>query len=281
MKDRLFDVLMPILPKNELSHWVGRLVHQPLPAPLARGSVAAFARYYEINLAEAEFPLEQYRSIGELFTRRLKPGARPIGEGAVHPVDAEILEAGEIKDQTLIQAKGVEYTVEGLLGGGRFVPSFSDGEFLTYYLCPTDYHRVHFPVDGKVIWSSHIPGQMWPVNRWSVRRIPNLYALNERVAAVIETPKGLAALVMVAATNVGNISVTFDSAISTARRRGDRKSRQIDYSPGIDCKRGEEFGVFSMGSTVVMLYQKGVLPAEVKAGAYRRCHVKMGQSLRS
>lgn len=280
MKNKIFDIVMPLLPKNELSHWVGRLVHRPLPGPLARHSVAAFASYFKIDMEEAEHPIEHYKTIGELFTRKLKPGARPVGQGVVHPTDSKITEAGPIRDQTLIQAKGRNYHVAELLRSEHFAKDFEGGSFLTYYLCPTDYHRVHSPVDGEIFWSSHVPGLLWPVNAWSVNAVDNLFAINERIVAMIQTPKGKAALVMVAATNVGNMSVSFDSNISTKHRTGERHVREKSYQPTIAIQRGDEVGIFHMGSTVVMLYEKSVLDPSI-ASRLSGQHVEMGTSLSS
>jgi phosphatidylserine decarboxylase len=278
MKERLFDVFMPMLPKNDLSHWVGRLVHKSLPDPLARKTVEWFAKYYQINLDEAELPIASYKTIGELFTRKLKAGVRPLAShSVVHPADAQISEAGRITNLTMIQAKGKDYKVPELLRSGHFSADFEGGTYFTYYLCPTDYHRVHSPVDGEIIWSSHVPGELWPVNSWSVNAIPNLFAVNERVVVIIQTPRGKAALVMVAATNVGNMTMTFDQNISTRLRHGERHVREHVYEPKIKISRGDEVGIFHMGSTVVMLYEKSVLDAEPEA--YRGRHVKMGQAL--
>lgn len=278
MKDKVFSYVMPLLPKDDLSHWVGRFVHHKLPGPLARKSVELFARHFKINMLEAEYPLEHYQTIGELFSRRLKPGARPIGQGpVVHPADSQITEAGRIEKQTLIQAKGIDYKVTELLRSPYFSADFEGGTYFTYYLCPTDYHRVHSPVDGKIVWSCHVPGEFWPVNMWSVNHVENLFSRNERVVAMIETPRGKAALVMVAATNVGNMTMTFDPHISTKDREGERHVRERAYDPGINIARGDEVGIFNMGSTVVMLYQKGVVDADPEQ--YRGRHVKMGQSL--
>lgn len=278
MKKLLMDLLMPVIPKNDLSHTVGKIVHTRLPGPVGRKSVEWFARYYNINLEEAEHAIENYPTIGALFTRKLKDGVRPIGSGIVHPADAVITEAGPIKDMTLIQAKGRTYSVAGLLGGGPYVQNFENGAFATYYLCPTDYHRVHAPADGKVIWSNHIPGALWPVNDWSTQAVPNLFNVNERIALVIETERGLIALVMVAATNVGNMSITIDPSISTKERWGDRRPRPKNYENGLPIRRGDEVGIFHMGSTVVMLYAPGVLdgnPATLKA-----IHSRVGASLK-
>lgn len=276
MKNRIFDLVMPILPKNDLSHMVGKLVHKTLPGPLGRLSVSTFARVYNIDMNEAEFPIEHYKTIGELFTRRLKAGARPIADSfVVHPADAVVSQAGAIEKLQLIQAKGKTYTVSELLRSPHFSANFEGGSFMTYYLCPTDYHRVHSPVDGEIIWSCHVPGTMWPVNEWSVNAIPNLFAMNERVVVVIQTARGLVALVMVAATNVGNMTMTFDPQITTAHRAPGRHPREHTYAPPIPVKKGDELGIFHMGSTVVMLYEKSVLAPEA-AIPYRTHRTQVG-----
>lgn len=279
VKNRLFDVVFPFVPKNDLSHWVGRVVHHRFPGLLGPAAVKAFAKHYNINMSEAEFPISQYATIGDLFTRRLKEGARPIDPKArvVHPADAQITEAGRIEKLTLIQAKGKDYRVDELLRSPHFAEIFEGGAFFTYYLCPTDYHRVHSSVDAKIIWSCHVPGELWPVNSWSVNAIPNLFSSNERVVIMLETEKGRVALVMVAATNVGNMVMSFDPAIQTGSRRGERKMSERKYEPTLPINKGDELGLFKMGSTVIALYEKGVLDAVPED--YRGRHVKMGQGL--
>ncbi|MBX9766605.1 MAG: archaetidylserine decarboxylase, partial [Bdellovibrionales bacterium] len=167
------------IPKNQLSQIVGKLVETKLPGPLAGASVKAFAKYYNINLSEAEKPVGEYRSIADLFTRRLKAGARPVQGSLVHPCDAVISESGFASDGILIQAKGLTYSLEALLADWELAERFRSGLYATYYLCPTDYHRVHSPVTGSVKKAIYVPGTLWPVNTWSVQRVRNLFAINE------------------------------------------------------------------------------------------------------
>lgn len=271
-KKRLFDMVMPLLPKGGLSRGVGHLVHMKIPGPIGRKSVEWFAKYYNIDLSEAEFPIDRYGSIGELFTRRLKPGARPIEAGAVHPADSVISEAGVIQGKSLMQAKGRMYSLAELLHSEKWAGVFEGGTFFTYYLCPTDYHRVHAPVGGNVVWSCHIPGEFWPVNAWSVNAVDRLFAVNERVAAVFETPQGRVAVVMVAATNVGDIGVAFDEEIATNSPLA-FEARERVYDPPKAMAKGDEFGVFRMGSTVIVLYEKNMIPSEI-------CESMLGQRVR-
>lgn len=291
---------MPLLPKDDMSYWVGRLLHQSLPGALRVESMRAFAKAYNIDLEEAEKPLEDYKSIGDLFTRKLRDDARPIGSGLVHPCDAKIAEAGAIRNSKIMQVKGIDYPVPALLQNDEMASRFTGGSFVTYYLCPTDYHRVHTPLDLSVEWVSHVPGAFWPVNSWSVRNVPQLYTLNERVAMMFRTDEGESlALVMVAATNVGSISVSFDDRIKTDVRPKDRKITEYTYGGDtfdsvkgpkttshepLHLKKGDEVGIFSMGSSVVMLLDKN-LAARFKLtddvlSAARDQSVKLGRTLR-
>jgi len=293
---------MPVLPKDDLSYWVGRLVHQKLPDPFRIASMEAFVKAYGIDMTEAELPLESYQSIGDLFTRKLKEDIRPLGAGLVHPCDSKIAEAGPVKDGKLTQVKGVTYSCEELLRNKAVAELFTNGTFATYYLCPTDYHRVHVPMDVSVEEVIHIPGAFWPVNQWSVSNVPKLYAINERVAMIFRTDQGeRLALVMVAATNVGAITCSFEPRInSTVRQSGrgithiryggdgmrssvERHDKSVLEGPAIHLKKGDEAGIFSMGSSVVMLMDQGLSRRlamnEERFAALRGTAVKLGQSL--
>jgi phosphatidylserine decarboxylase len=274
--------LLRILPKNLISRLTGDIVSLENPKWLVTAARNWFAKRYKINLAEAEFPIEHYSSIQKLFTRKLKPGIRPIGEGLVHPCDARLTLAEIIEQNTLIQAKGKTYDLNELLASSSAAEEFQNGAALVYYLCPTDYHRVHSPVDGEVVEVIHVPGELWPVNEWSVQNIQNLFSVNERVIYKIKTPLGLVALVMVGATNVGQISVSFDSSIVTNSVKNNKSVISWagttpfykKYNPPHQIKKGEELGVFNMGSTVVMIYAKNMLNVVPRLGA-----VKLGASL--
>ena len=269
--------LVSFLPKSLLSSWVGRAVHAPLPGPVARRAVALFARWYQINLAEAELPLADYPTIGALFSRRLKPGVRPLGPGPVHPADALITASGPIDQHTLLQGKGHTYTLEELVHNPQVACHFVQGSFLTYYLCPTDYHRVHAPVDGEVTWSCHIPGAFWPVNAWGVQQVPKLFCVNERVVTLLQTPQGPVAVVLIAAMHVGQITLAYDPRITTTRRGPRRPSTETVYTPPLPLAKGAELGLFHMGSTVIVLFAPGVLSCEVGSLQGRRVH--MGEAL--
>lgn len=266
--------ILYFLPKNHLSHLMGILLHLPFPKPIRRYLIEGFVKAYKINMNEAERPIDTYRSIGDLFVRRLKPGVRPIHGNMVHPVDAVISQWGTITNQKLIQAKGKTYTAEDLLQSKAAAADFEGGLFITYYLCPTDYHRIHSPVNGEIYASTLIPGKLWPVNSWSVNTIKDLFSVNERVVSYIATNEGAkVAVVKVGATNVGKITLAYDDKI-VSNTGGNIKYK--DYKPSIRITAGDELGAFHMGSTVVLLLDK-TLAAKIhntKVGP-----VKMGEKL--
>jgi phosphatidylserine decarboxylase len=271
--------LLKILPRNWLSFLVGKLVSLKLPPPFAAGSIKAFGDFYKINFDEAEKPLSEYRSIGEFFTRRLKPGARPIaGSPLVHPADSRIAQVGLIENGHCIQAKGRSYSVADLLQNDALSSQFHGGLYVTYYLCPTDYHRVHSPVDGVVRRSIHVPGTLWPVNDWSMNAIDDLYPRNERLVVEMESRLGKIAVVFVGATNVGKITTSFDPEIST----NDLQTKKIvirDYAQAVAIEKGEELGTFHMGSTVVLLFPATIAKQRDDWYKLLDLKVKMGESL--
>ncbi len=231
-------------------------MHCRLPGPLRLFSLKAFASFYTVNLAEAENSIESYQSIGAFFVRRLKPGARPVASAKVlHPADSVISAAGIISRGEMLQVKSRPYSVAQILASSARAQALEAGFFATYYLCPTDYHRVHSPVSGKIISVDHLPGRLWPVFKKSVESIANLFAVNERMVVTIETELGLVSVVFVGALNVGKIELAFDSGFSS-QVPGVKEKRTQNYAIPISIQAGQELGLFQMGSTVVVFYPK-------------------------
>lgn len=274
MKDALLIGTLGLIPKNLLSRAVGAAAHAGLPEPVTRASVRWFARRYGIDLDEAEHPIEHYRTIGELFTRRLKPGARPIDRRpgvAVSPADGRISNSGRIEGGRLIQAKGRDYSVADLLRDRHDAARFENGSWVTVYLSPRDYHRVHHPVEGRITASRYIPGHLWPVNAAAVERVEDLFCVNERVATFVDSPIGEVASVMVGATSVGHMTMTYDVEVLTNRGR---PAALKSYADGLPIARGDELGLFRLGSTVVVLFADPAVEIEPLAEDQP---VRMGQ----
>jgi phosphatidylserine decarboxylase len=196
MDDRLFISALRMLPKNALSRAAGALTRWRAPAPVRLAAMKAFARRYGIDLSESP-DLEIYRTFGEFFARPLRPGLRPIAPGEttpVSPVDAAVSEVGVAAGGRLVQAKGIDYTAAALLADERLAARLEGGAYATLYLSPKDYHRIHFPLGGGVVGWRYVPGRLWPVNAASVRTVPGLFAVNERLVTVMDTPLGRCAV---------------------------------------------------------------------------------------
>lgn len=267
-----------ILPRKLISHWAGILMHIRLPRPLSTWSIEVFAKMYNINLQEAEKTINEYTCIGDFFTRHLKAGARPIGEGViVHPADSVIVEIGSITEGKCFQAKGRSFSVENLLQDSTWAQNFKNGMYVVYYLCPTDYHRVHSPMDAEVFQTDYHPGHLWPVNLWARENVENLFAVNERVVLRMQSRLGPAAMVFVGATNVGKIQLSFDAEIVGNACHSPRPL-QKKYSSKVSLQKGQEAGLFSMGSTIVMLYNKEVALQRGDWEVFQNQKVKMGEN---
>jgi phosphatidylserine decarboxylase len=248
------------VPKNHLSRTIGRLVHARLPRPVARRLVRWFARTYQIDVDAAGSHIDEYPSIGHFFIRDLREGLRPIESDFVSPVDGVLRNYGLVTDGRLEQIKGKTYTLARFLGDDEHARRYENGAFFNMYLSPQDYHHVHSPVGGKIVRSVHIPGKLWPVNDWSLANVNELFSINERVVTYVECALGLVAVVMIGATNVGKISVVYDSFISNAGGTNNNVTR--NYDPPIDIAAGARLGTFHMGSSVVMLLEPGRVDVE-------------------
>ncbi|HEX2076856.1 MAG TPA: archaetidylserine decarboxylase [Longimicrobium sp.] len=266
--------LLKRLPQGALSRAFGRLADVPIPPALRRPVLGAFARAVGADVAEAELPLEAYPTLNRFFTRRLAAGARgwPADPSAVaSPVDGAIGQLGTVREGRLIQAKGRLYDAVHLLEDEGAAARYEGGAFITLYLSPKDYHRIHAPVDGEIRAARHVPGALLPVNAAAVSHLPALFARNERLMCWIQGPLGRTAVVAVGAYNVGRISAAFDrewnalpgrSAWVTNRRGLQSAARA--YDPPIPVRRGDEIMTFHLGSTVVLLFEPGrveLLPA--------------------
>ena len=265
------------LPKNHVSFFIGWLVHWPLPRFFWTPIIRLFAHQYAIDLNEAEFPVDQYPSLGEFFIRRLKPGVRPLAETkVVHPADSVVTQSYRIQSGKLVQAKDKYYSAVELTADPNAFEKYEGGFFLTYYLCPTDYHRVHSPVTGFIKKITHIPGKLWPVNNWSTENVAELFSVNERVCVEIETVQGFVNVVFVGATNVGQIELFVDSEI-----RGNQfviSKPLIKDGLNISVQKGQELGCFRMGSTVVALYGKSFEVDDQKFKALQKQAVRVNSA---
>lgn len=248
--------LLRFYPKRAGSAVVGWAANRTLPKGLRPRLLGGFARKFGMNLAEADRPVEEYPSLQDLFTRRLKPGLRPQEPsvpGFVNsPVDARIIASGRIEAGMAIQAKGLPYRISELLKHDPDSARFEGGHFMTLYLAPKDYHRIHVPIEGQVTALSRVEGELWPVNDASTGHVPRLYERNRRatwIATGTGQDAGLeVAAVLVGATHVGGVLID-------GRWLGGKPLPKNGGFPvpQLACAPGEDLGAFAFGSTVVLL----------------------------
>lgn len=277
--------LLGRLPQAMLSRGVGRIADTPIPPGLRVPILGRIARTLGIDLDEAEFPLERYGSFNELFVRRLKPGVRtsPNDPQAVaSPVDGVLGQLGDIEDGVLLQAKGRHYTAANLLGG-EDAERFAGGTFITIYLSPRHYHRIHSPCEGDIVAAWHLPGALLPVNDPAVMHVDNLFPRNERLVCSMDTALGRVAVVAVGAYNVGRMSAAFDAEWSGARgekwvtnRPGGGAADSRSYDPPRPIAQCAELMAFHLGSTVVMLIERRL---ELTGGLAPGQEVRLGEVL--
>ncbi|HSM92266.1 MAG TPA: archaetidylserine decarboxylase [Anaeromyxobacteraceae bacterium] len=277
MNDRTFTALMGAVPKNALSRVAGSLTGWAAPRWLLDRAIVAFAGRYGVDLSECA-PPSSYRTFGEFFARPLRPGLRPVASGEevlVSPVDGVVSETGLAAAGRLVQAKGIDYTVGALLGDYEAAGRFEGGAWATIYLSPRDYHRIHFPLGGRVTGWRYVPGRLWPVNPASVRTVPSLFAVNERLVVHLDTPLGACALVAVGATVVGRVRATFDAAVPPTNLPGAVMQHGAYVDP-IPVEKGGELGAFEMGSTVILLFEPGRARLQLAAGQRLRVGEAIG-----
>jgi phosphatidylserine decarboxylase len=224
--------------------------------------LSRFAGIYGIDVTEAEKPLEAYADFDEFFTRKLRAGLRPIDQtpgSVVSPADGKVVESGLVTAGKLIQAKGTLFDLATLLGDEAAAARLEGGAYAITYLSPKDYHRVHSPVAGRVIGWQHIPGTLFMVGAQSVRLEPGLFIRNERFVTLIDMDGGgLCAVVMVAAIGVGHVTVSYDVEVATHQPQFLRAAvRSRRYEQPRPIGRGEELGVFHLGSTTIAVFEPG------------------------
>jgi phosphatidylserine decarboxylase len=259
LADRLFAALQYLLPKKALSR-VAHSIMRAESSATKRLLISTFLRIYRVNMSEVvkSDPLA-YRSFNDFFTRPLRPDVRPIAPdtGAIiSPVDGTVTEAGPVHGNAIIQAKGIQYSLDELLAGnGASVEAYRNGNFICIYLAPYDYHRIHMPFEGRLRGTVYVPGDLFSVNAASSRAVPRLFARNERVICDFDTKIGRMTLVLVGALFVGSIETVYAGEINPPPRH---RMRPLSIAAGVgqSFAKGVELGRFNAGSTVVLLFQK-------------------------
>lgn len=263
------------LPRCFVSRMTGRFARLELPGFLLRPFLRWYAKRYGVDLADAVRPLEDYASFVDFFTRELEPAARPLPADPAaisSPCDGTVAMTGRIDAGTLLQVKGHAYTLAALLGDEAEAARFKGGTYAVLYLAPGDYHRFHWPFDGHVLEARGIEGDLWPVNERAVRSVPGLFTKNARIACTGRVRTGGAfAYVPVGALNVGSIRLVFSNARTNPLRMDEQELAGTTWG-----RRGEEFGRFELGSTVILALSADAGTLEPPPVG---THVRMGEGI--
>jgi len=246
-----------VLPRNSFNRLCGFIADIQFPRFLLTFLIRLFSWKYGVNLKEASKPVSEYKNFNEFFTRELLPDARtlnPDKKTIISPVDGLLGQSGVINKEVLIQAKGLEYRLVDLLKDSKKSKFYDGGFFITIYLAPFNYHRIHSMVSGEVRQFCYIPGDLWTVSPLGVHHVPELFARNERLITYFETDKGECAIVKIGATVVGRIRVVYHDIMSN--KPGATFHKGV-LDPPFIVERGDEVGIFELGSTVICLFPPG------------------------
>ncbi len=269
-----------LLPKHALTRLAGLLAGAKLGG-LTTLMIEQFVKHYQINTKEMMGKIKDYKTFNAFFSRPLIPSARPINYNAdavTYPVDGKISQFGKIEDKFLFQAKNHYYTTEVLLADAKEAAAFQNGDFITIYLSPKDYHRVHIPFDGTLDKMIHVPGDLFSVNPFNAKHIPELFARNERVVCYFNTSIGRMAVVFVGATIVRSIATAWAGTVAPNKNKDisiyEYAARNLSFP------KGSEIGKFFMGSTVICLFEKDKIDfnKDMQSGQPTRMGMQMAKT---
>ena len=272
-----FALLQYLIPQHALSRLVGKLAqsrHNTIKSLFIR----YFAKQYRIELDDYQAnSFDEFESFNAFFTRAIKPEARPIDSSPnslISPADGAISELGPINQQMILQAKGVSYSVDNLLGQLPEATHFYGGQFCTIYLSPSDYHRVHMPFSARAIRSRYVPGSLFSVNQSSAQHIPKLFARNERLVCLFDMDYAgsshKVAVVLVGAMIVAGIESVLGNCAPS------QKIQDMNHDQHLS--KGDELGRFYLGSTAIVLLPPS-LPANFVEGLAPGRTVRMGEKI--
>jgi phosphatidylserine decarboxylase len=245
--------MLRMVPRARLGRAVGRLADRRWSPPVGRAVVGLYSRLYDVSLDECT-QRAGWTSFDAFFTRKLRDGARPVDgdpRTVLSPADGRIESMGPIDGAGTFVVKGRPYSVEELVGDPAEARRLAGGAGCVVYLSPRDYHRVHAPVGGEIRRIRSMPGDYFPVNAIGMRHVANLFCRNRRVAIEIDADGelGRVTVVMVVAMIVGRITTVGVDARDVPL--GDHA-----FAPPRRVSRGDELGVFHLGSTAVVLTEK-------------------------
>ncbi|MFT7132868.1 MAG: phosphatidylserine decarboxylase [Cyclobacteriaceae bacterium] len=249
---KLFIAVQHLVPQHLLSRLVGYVADAKITW-IKNTFIRVIIKIFKVDMDEAaSADLADYPNFNAFFSRPLKPGLRPIAGLVSSPADGSVSACGDINGNQIIQAKGLNYSVEKLLAS-QDGSVFHNGSFITIYLSPKDYHRVHNPVAGQMSRGTYVPGKLFSVNDTAAAHIPDLFADNERYVMRFDTDQGAMAVVMVGAMIVAGIQTAWRDTPYPAKQFSEEA-----FDPALKIGQGDELGRFLMGSTAIILLERRV-----------------------
>jgi phosphatidylserine decarboxylase len=251
----IYRLVIDLLNRKSISQLVATISK----LKITRLLIPTYAKVYQINLNEMEKPLKEYKTIHELFTRKLQKGARLIDENphtVVSPVDAIFQDYGIIDEHHRVKVKGKEYSITEMLGGMERAQKYRNGTYLIFYLSPSHYHWIHSPLSGRISNQWIIGSKSYPVNRFGLKYGKRPLAKNYRLITELEFNERSVAVVKVGAMFINSI---------------------VKLSTGNHLRKGEEMAYFSFGSSVVLLFQAGTFIKEESLTTPRQ--IKVGECI--
>jgi len=260
---------------NFISQYFGKFATYEFPKPIQKIINQSYAKFMKLDMSEFK-NAKHYKSLNELFTREfvLKREIDNSKNIFISPSDSLITECGKLNNDTALQIKGMEYSIEELLTYycSDSFEKVSNGEFMNFYLSPKDYHRYHAPVDFKLKRLIHVPGKLYPVNLKYLNKEFELFVQNERVILECNSNGKTFFIVFVGALNVGQMVFNFEPQVETNK---DTKEIKVYTYDSIEIIKGDCLGYFKMGSTIVMIWEKDFIKLENLLNQ----NVKFGQKI--
>ena len=260
LRDFVFVLLQYVLPR----HWLTSVIYSVARIKSTRVKnflITRFVRLYDVSTDEIKLEIpDDFATFNDFFIRELKGDARPIDaapQSIVSPVDGTVSVAGSLRGSSILQAKGLDYSVQDLLATDvEEAAAYENGRFATIYLAPYNYHRIHAPLAGELVAARYVPGDLFSVNGATVSRVNGLFRRNERLVMHFKTAYGPAVVILVGALNVGSISTPWSGEIRP-RKAGVVQVVDLSTHP-TNVAKGDLLGWFNMGSTVILLLPGGV-----------------------
>lgn len=220
--------------------WTSVILQRFARSRISRFVVPSFAKIYELNQDEMEKTLHEYPTLHDLFIRTLKKEVRIVdknNDSVVSPVDAVIEDVGSINQTSEMVVKGKSYSIQEMLGNQETATRYLNGTYMVLYLSPSHYHRIHSPITGTIVKQWTLGSKSYPVNKMGLKYGVRTLAKNYRMITEVNTASGHIAIVKVGAMFVNSIEKTHK---------------------GMTLQKGEEMAYFSFGSTIVLLFEKGI-----------------------